>query len=177
MSKKFLLTLATVVIIPQSALAKDDDKAPPPALYSQLMDCRTIADPTARLACYDAKTAALDEATRKNEVVITDKEAVKRARRGLFGFTAPIGKLMGFGGDDEDENRIDEIESTIESARRTPGGWHIKLADGSVWEQNDTRSFILSPKPGNAVKVKRGSLGTFRVSVAGQPSVKMRRVE
>lgn len=178
MGKIHLLPLAAALISTQVA-AKDtpDTKAPPPALYSQLMDCRQIADPEARLACYDERTAALDEATRNNEVVIADKEAVKKARRGLFGFAAPIGKLMGFGGDDDDENEIKEIESTIESARKTRAGWQIKLADGSIWEQNDTRTFIMSPRSGYPVKIKRGALGTFRVSVSGQPSIKMRRVE
>lgn len=177
LNKNCLIVLCALAAISQPAAAKDDKKAPlpPPDIYRQLMQCRTVIDTTARLACYDRQTAAFDEATKSREIVISDKKAVAEARRGLFGFTAPIGKLMGFGGDDDAED-IKEIESTVESVRRSASGWRLELADGSTWEQNDTRDFVLSPKVGNPVRISRGALGTFFVSVKGQRAIKMRRV-
>lgn len=172
-----LAATATSTLTPPGAMAKDGPAAsPPPELYRQLIDCRALADAGERLACYDRQTAALEEATRKREIVISDQNAVKAARRGLFGFTAPVGRLMGFGGDDDEAEQITEIESTVASARRTADGWRLELEDGSTWEQNDTRDFVLSPKPGNPVKITRGALGTYFVSVKGQRGVKMRRV-
>lgn len=170
-----MLLAATLTASP--ALSKDSQtEAPPPEIFQQLIDCRAIADSTERLTCYDRQTAALEEATRKREIVISDKNAVKAARRGLFGFTAPIGRLMGFGGDEDEAEQIKEIESTVTSARHTANGWRIELEDGSTWEQNDTRDFALSPKAGNPVKITRGVLGTYFVSVKGQRAVKMRRI-
>jgi len=174
---KSVLVLAMLASLPASAAKKDDEAPPQPELFQQLMDCRTITDGTARLACFDRQSAALDEATRKKEIVIADKQAVQRAKRGLFGFAAPVAKLMGFGGSEEDSNEIKEVTTTVESARQNVNGWVITFADGSTWEQNDTRDFVLSPKAGNEARISRGVLGPYFVSVRGQAAVKMRRVQ
>lgn len=166
--------------ISQPAFAREDRPEPPapPEVYQHLMDCRSIAENLARLACYDRQAEALDVATRNRDVVISDKKALKEARRGLFGFAAPIGKLMGFGGDEgSDEDAIKEIETSVTAASRNQSGWRLDLADGSTWEQNDTRDFVLSPKTGNPVKITRGTLGTYFVSVKSQRAIKMRRVK
>ena len=178
MHKGYLAALITVSLASPTALAAGSsaDTSPPPELFRELMGCRTIADATERLACYDRQVAAFAEAASKREIVISDKTAVKAARRGLFGFTAPIGKLMGFGGNDDDENEIKAVDSTVTGVRRTSKGWRLELEDGSTWEQNDTRNFVLSPKVGNTVHIKRGALGTYLVSVQGQRSIKMRRI-
>lgn len=176
-SLKTILVLFLLCPLPASAARKAEEAPPQPELFKQLLDCRNIADSAERLACFDRQSAALDEATRKKEIVVADKQAVQRAKRGLFGFAAPVAQLMGFGGSDEDANEIKEVTTTVESARQGANGWVIKFADGSTWEQNDQKDFALSPKPGNAARITRGALGTFFVSVRGQSAVKMRRVQ
>ncbi|SFG14668.1 hypothetical protein SAMN05518801_10891 [Novosphingobium sp. CF614] len=173
------LTAAALVSGVSGPALAGDDKAntpPPPELYQQLMACRAVTDAGERLACYDRQIAAFSEAASKHEIVISDKNAVKAARRGLFGFAAPIGKLMGFGGEDDRAEEIEQIETTVAGVRRSAAGWRLELEDGSTWEQNDTRDFVLSPKIGNAVRISRGALGTYLVSVQGQRAVKMRRI-
>jgi hypothetical protein len=175
-----LISLATSLAAYQPALAQDGalEASDPPEVYRQLMDCRAIADDAQRLACYDRRTQALDVAARSRDVIISDKNALKEVRRGLFGFAAPIGKLMGFGGDGTaDEEEVKEIETTVLDATRIRAGWRLYLADGSTWEQNDTRDFVLSPKVGNPVRISRGALGTYFVSVKGQRAIRMRRVK
>lgn len=170
--------LFALAMVPSTAVArdKDDQTASPPKEYRDLMACRTVADSAARLACFDRHSAELDSATHSHAVVIADREAVKSARRGLFGFTAPVGKLLGFGGDDEEE--IKQIDSTIARVGHSAdGGWRLALADDSTWEQNDIRGFVLSPKVGNTVRISRGALGSYFVAVQGQRAVKMRRVQ
>lgn len=147
-----------------------------PEIFRQLIDCRRETDSAARLACYDLKVEALDEATRKREVVISDKHAVQEAQRGLFGFATPVAKLMGFGGNADETEELKEVTTSVASARHTQAGWLLELADGSSWEQNDTRDFIMSPKVGNSARISRGALGTFTVSIQGQRAIKMRRV-
>ncbi|MCJ2188154.1 hypothetical protein [Novosphingobium beihaiensis] len=176
MNRSYLAILLAAPLASQPTLAKDgQDSAQPPELYRQLIDCRNITAATERLACYDRQTAAFEEAARKREIVISDKNAVKAAQRGLFGFTAPVGKLLGFGEDDE-ADAVKQIESTVAGARHTRNGWRLELEDGSTWEQNDTRNFVLSPKPGNSVRITRGVLGTYFVSVQRQRGIKMRRI-
>lgn len=172
--------LFPAVILPSAPISAADrsiDPAPQPELFRQLMDCRQIADTTERLACFDKQSAALDIAAQKKEIVIADKQAVQRAKRGLFGFAAPVAKLMGFGGSEEDANEIKEVSTTVETARRGANGWIVGFADGSTWEQNDMKDMVLSPKPGNEARITRGALGTYFVSVRGQPAIKMRRVQ
>ena len=55
------------------------------------------------------------------------------------------------------------------------GGWVIKLADGSVWSQTDDWPG-LDARPGKKVVVKRGTLGSFWLSIAGQNGIKVKRI-
>lgn len=175
--KSCLAALIAMSFAAQPALARDEEGPALPPLYQKLIDCRAVSDQAARLECYDRQTSALDEATRKREIVISDRNNLKAARRGLFGFAAPIGRLMGFGGDDNDAEQIKEVESKVAGVRHASAGWRLDLEDGSTWEQNDTRDFVLSPKIGNSAKISRGVLGTYFVSVEGQRAIKMRRVK
>ncbi|OYW16287.1 MAG: hypothetical protein B7Z39_02105 [Novosphingobium sp. 12-64-8] len=160
------------------AMAKKDsaDRLATPAIVQQLVACRDIAADAERLACYDKQVLAFDTATKSRDIVIADKVDVRSARKGLFGFKLPSLNIFGNGRDEDEE--ITEIASTIASARPTRDGqWRIVLADGAVWEQVSTDHFVLGPRPGNPVKIKQAALGSYKVSVDGQPSVRMRRVE
>ena len=176
-SLKTIIAIALLTPIAATAARKEAESPAQPELFQRLLDCRTITDNTERLSCFDRQASALDDAARKKEIVVADKQAVQQAKRGLFGFAAPVAKLMGFGGSEEDANEIKEVTTTVQSARRNPNGWVITFADNSTWEQNDTNDFVLSPKPGNEARITRGVLGTYFVSVRGQTALKMRRVQ
>ncbi|WP_417819099.1 hypothetical protein, partial [Tritonibacter scottomollicae] len=49
----------------------------PPTIYTDLVACKDIGEPTARLACYDEKIAVLQTAQSTNQVVIADREQVR----------------------------------------------------------------------------------------------------
>lgn len=158
-----------------AALAKKDEKPEPPAIYKELIECRGIADPTERLACFDREAAEFDQATTAGQVVVTDRETVKEARRGLFGFKLPSLDIFG-GGDEEDE--FTEIETTITTVSQFGyGSWRLTLADGAVWEQTDNKRLVFRPKSGSKVKIKEAAMGTFMASIDGQPGIRVRRVE
>jgi hypothetical protein len=143
----------------------------PPAVQ-QLIACRSIGDPTQRLACYDRQSDALNVAIAKKDVVVIDKARATATRRSLFGFSVPdFGGLFG-GGDD-----IKQIESTVAAAGpNSDGGWTIKLADGSMWTQTDQSPIALEPRRGDRVVVKRGALGAFFLELGRQPGFKVRRI-
>lgn len=165
-----------LVCQPSFAADRQNPSADQPAPYRQLLACRDLSDAAARLACYDRQVADLDQATQKNEIVIADKKAVETAKRGLFGFATPVAKLMGFGGNDDAAEELKEVSTTVTAVRHGKSGWILEFEDGSTWEQNDTRDFVLSPKIGNTAEIARGALGTFTVSVHNQRPIKMRRV-
>jgi len=72
---------------------------------------------------------------------------------------------------------VTQIESTVASfTNNADGGYIVKLADGSVWSQVDDAMLGLPPRRGDKVVVKRGSLGSFYLTVGKQPGFKAKRV-
>ncbi len=141
-----------------------------------LQQCRTVADDTARLACFDRETAVLIAATDSGDLQIVDREAVRETRRGLFGFSLP--KLGIFGGnDDEGEELAKRLESEIVGVRSAGReAYLLTIAEGSVWRVSDApRRF--RPKVGDAVEFERAAMGSYWVRLNGQLGVKGRRVE
>ena len=152
-------------------------KAPPRAL-SKLLDCRSIVESTARLACYDQQVAAIETATAKDEVVILDKEDVRKTRRSLFGFSLPKLPFLG-GGDDDDKKTdgmdVDQIDDVIKNVRGLPYGiWVVTLSDGSQWQTADAMTFG-TPKPGLKITIKRAALGAYKATINKWPVVKVKR--
>lgn len=145
-----------------------------PAVFEDLLRCRSISDETQRLACYDAKTAAMDEAEKKDELVLVDTASMKEAKRGLFGFTVP--KLKIFGNDKKEQEKF-ELVAKIDSAFQTGHGqWTIILDDGARWTQTDSQAMIRSPAKGMEIKIREAAMGSYFANIAGQRAIRMRRV-
>jgi hypothetical protein len=166
--------IAALIATAGPAAAEDKRKpAPPPKVLTDLLACRQIADPAARLACYDAQTTALAAATERSDIVVADREQVEKTRRGLFGYAAGEAPLLGVDGAE-----VKQLDTKVSSARLSrAGGWVITMAESGTWEQTDSRPLALSPKPGQKVAITKGSLGSYFVSVDGQPAIKMRRIQ
>jgi hypothetical protein len=181
MRRLAMIAIAVLPVCGGSAAAKDEPAPETPAIYRELIDCRAIADPAARLECFDRRVAALDSAMQSRDLVIADKQQVRAARRGLFGFAAPLGRLLGIGGGDDEadaDDGVKRLETTVSEVRRTrDGALKLVFAEGGTWEQIDTRSFALTPRVGNKAVIVRGALGSYIVSVDGMPGIKFRRVE
>ena len=140
-----------MLLLPGVALAAD----------ATLQQCRSIPDPAARLACYDALPLQASPATATPAVPAAEVPA----QFGLVREAAPVVELP-------------SIESTI------PGhfdGWYpnrrVKLANGQVWQVADgsTRFYDLdNPK----VTIRRGVLGAFYLDLSvDNRSIRVRRVE
>ncbi len=182
------LALGAVLLVCCSMVAqaakgdrKSDIEAPPeqPAVMMQLLECKTLTDPTTRLACYDQQVSALDSARQNGEIVIADREQVRKARRGLFGFAAPLGKIFGIGGSSGDKADDDSrLETTVAAVGRSRDGTlKLVFAEGGTWEQTDRSGFPLTPRVGNRAIITRGALGAYFISVDGMAGIKFRRVE
>jgi hypothetical protein len=174
LSMRLIAPLAVLAAVTAAAPAAAKDKEPPPrpAQIQELYNCRDIADPTARLACFDREVGELQTADTRREISFADRETVKKTRRGLFGFTLP--DLGIFGGDDEDE--VKSIDTTVASSSQVEGGrYRIAMADGSVWLQIDDRRMALSPRPGQKIQIKTASLGSYFLSLEGRPAIRVRR--
>ncbi len=145
------------------------------AMLKALADCRQVAEAGARLACYDAAAARLDEAERTGEVVVLDREQVRTAKRDAFGFSIPSFRLF-----DRDERQrteeVDTVTSTVASAGKDGfGKWSVTLANGQLWKQTDSKT-ILRARRGDKVELRRGLLGSFFMRIGGQPGVRAERL-
>jgi hypothetical protein len=165
---------AALLIVGSPAVARKPAESGGSAQVQQLLSCRSLADAAQRLACFDKEAAAIESAIARKDLVVIDKQRATAAKRSLFGFSVPdFGGLFGGG----DENEIKQIEGVIAAVSRNgDGGWTIRLVDKSTWTQTDDTQLGLTPKPGDKVVVRRGAVGTFRLSVNGQPGLKVRRI-
>lgn len=165
-----LVGLSAVVV------ARDKDTPPPRAeVFQKVIDCRAIGDAAQRLACYDTQVARLEEASARKEVIVFDQAEVKRTRKGLFGFNFNDLGLFGGGDDKSKEEGVNQIESTVRSARQDGSGkWVIIIEDGAKWVQIDTTN-IRSPKAGQAIKIRKATLGSYFANINDQHAIRMIR--
>ena len=165
-----LAIIATVTAVP--AVAKDKAPPPLPTQIQELYACRDIGDAAARLACFDREVGELSAAAQAKEITFTDRETAKKTRRGLFGFSFP--KLGGIFGGDEDEIR--EVETTIRSASIDRSGkYTLVMEDDAVWVQIDTTKLPRQPKPGQKVKIKTATMGSYFATIDGGRTIRMKR--
>jgi hypothetical protein len=176
------LILAGVALTSASFILAKEGKAPqkalPPALVSTLTACRAITDSAARLACFDDASAKLDAAYQANEIYIADKSQVRDTRRKLFGLPIPNLGIFGAGDDpaSADTNQVNEVETSVKQATSNADGWRIVTAEDSIWQQTDSSSLGLSPKPGMKVVIRKSALGSFKMNIAGMPAIKVKRL-
>ncbi len=167
------LVVALTVAVP--AFAKDEDeKIAPPPVYQAVVDCREIADPTQRLACFDRTVGVMASATAEKDLVVLDRATMRETRKGLFGFSLPKLKLFG-GGDEDERDEVQEIESSIAALRSAKDGYPIfVLEDGGNWKQTEGRNVF--PKVGDPIRIKRASLGSYMANVNKKAGVRVMRL-
>jgi hypothetical protein len=165
----YILLLAFIAATP--TVAKDDDDVARPQVYIDLVQCKDIADGAARLACYDAASAKMQQAAEAKDIVILDRAEVRKTKRSLFGFLLP--KLPFF--DEQEQDEFTTIETTFASV--TPigyGKYQFAIPEGGIWETTETTQASL--REGRKIKIKRGSVGGFLMQIGSGGYVRVKRV-
>ena len=159
------LALTVTLALAAAPLTAKDKSALPKALppvFEAVVNCRALTADAERLACYDQSVAALAAARDKEDIVVADRATIRETKKGLFGFELP--KLKLFGGTERDSDEVKEIESTISAVRNTADGMAVfTLADGARWKQTDGGNTFA--KPGLAIRIKRGTLGSYLATI------------
>lgn len=168
---KFARFAICAALISAPVIAKDNDDVAKPQVYLDLVQCKAIADSAARLACFDAASARMEQAAEAKDIVILDRAEVRKTKRSLFGFLLP--KLPFF--DDDKEEEFTNIETTFSSV--TPlgyGKYQFQIPDGGTWETTEPAKGNL--REGQKVKIKRGAVGGFLMQIGGGGYVRVKRV-
>lgn len=148
------------------------DRAP---VLQAVVDCRAIADSNARLACYDAAAARLEEAETKGDVVVLDREQRQQARREAFGFTLPSFDILNRG---EPAEKLDRVTfKVVRATQANDGSWTLELDSGAVWRQTDQEGLSRRPKPGTTVEIRNAAMGGYFMNVDGQRAIRVKRVQ
>lgn len=157
---------------PAAAKTQPLANAAPPKIFTDVLQCRTITDAAARLACFDQSVGTLAAAQQSKDLFIADKDAVQEARRGLFGFNLP---KMNIFGDDDMEKDVKAIESTLSAVIQGSKGYIFVLKDGARWMQTDS-AYMDKPKIGSTIRISRGTFGSYFGAIGKNPGVRVERV-
>jgi hypothetical protein len=169
-----ILTATLLLAGATAATAKEPPRERPEAL-SRLLRCRAITVEQERLACFDREAASMDAAVTKDELVVMDRNQIRKTRSSLFGLTLP--NLAIFGADKEGGEGVSHIESTVRSASEgQDGNWYITLADGARWQQIDGKTLSSDPKAGNKIVIRKAALGSYMAKVNDRGAFRVRRV-
>lgn len=168
---------AAVAFLSASVLAqpRGGDQPARSSALTRLVDCRALTDAAQRLACFDREVAALDAAEARKDVVIVDREQLRKTRRSLFGLTLP--NLSVFGDDSPDQEGFTNIDAKIRTATQNPlGKWIFELDDGARWIQTDSRELNIEPRSGHDIKIRRAAFGSYLANVNKQVAIRVKRV-
>ncbi|MBO6525722.1 hypothetical protein [Erythrobacter sp.] len=172
------IVVTVLAAAPTAAQSDSESAVDTPAIVEELFDCREIADPDARLACFDREVAKVYDAQSSRQLVIADREQVREARKGLFGFTLPKLGIFGGGDDDGDEEKITEIASTLTDIRRMGNGRYLlTLESGAQWMQTDSTPVLGNPSEGDEVVIKRAALGSYMAKIDGGRAIRVKRTD
>lgn len=163
---------AAVTLLAAAAHAQDNSKRP--KVLEEIFECRKVADPGQRLACFEAAASKMEEAEQQGDVVVVDREQAQQARRRAFGL--PLPNITLFGKRDTGPE-ITQIDSVVKRTWRSPRGyWWFQLDDGSVWRQINSYLIPRDPHPGSKVHVRKAMLGSYFMKVDRQQPVRVHRV-
>lgn len=138
MANRGILTAGAVLVALQVS---------PAVAASKLDKCRQIADPAARLSCYDAISGRLEQET--------SEERVERQTR-QFGLSeqrkAP-----------EERKEVEHVSARISSV----GGGRVTLDNGMVWKVTDGSGLLGWVREGQMATIRQGLFSGYRMTIDG----------
>lgn len=158
-----------------SAGAALAQSAPEPDVIKALKACSAIKADPERLACFDKAAQSVTKAQETGEVIIIDKQSARAARRQAFGLDLPSLSILDRGAD---KAETETLQATVKAARNdAESRLVVTLDDGAVWRQVDSEILGKPPKAGDAVEIRKASMGSYLMKIGKQPAIRVRRSE
>ena len=143
------------------------------AAVSAVLDCRAIADPAQRLACFDKTVGDMAKAETSGELLTLDREQRRSVRRQAFGLNLPSLTIFDRGEKGEDADRL--TAKVVSAHKLGDGKWLIQLEGGAIWRQTDDQELLKEPHNGSTAVIKRGTLGSFFMKIDGDSAFRAHR--
>jgi hypothetical protein len=167
-----LLGLGLAGPVPAAPQAAPAPVIQTPEQLTNLLGCRAIGNSAERLLCFDREAAALEASHLSGAIVVVDQATVRQAQTRMFGLSLNLPALLGRG---EGED-LEAIETTLTDASMDGRSqWTFVLADGSVWRQIGADRLTGSTRAGTPVRIRRGAMGSYLLSVNGSRSLRVQR--
>jgi len=150
-----------------------------------MLECETIGDEAARVACYDnTMDTARTVLARQGPHAANPAVPIPESRAATApSYPAAAAPAAGFGAetvrrpDVASEALPDATVARVASSRRIePGIYRLVLEDGAEWQFTDpVPTDYNPPRAGRTIELERGALGSFFIKYAGQRGVRIRR--
>jgi hypothetical protein len=171
MAHRKLVILILSVAVP-ATVASGQTSGGVEGLVTSVAACRGIDEDKSRLACFDRASDRLLKAQESGSILVLDRQRTVERRRARFG--------LAMNEADEraaalDPTEVREQASTV--ANVTPGGFarfNLTLENGAIWQTVEPVRF--PPRKGDAITIRSGTLGTFKASVPGLATMKVKRL-
>ena len=141
------------------------------ASLDAVLACRGIADPSERVACYDAAVGRLEQAQTEGEVKIITRADVEKMQRESFGFRIP--SLPSFTSDKQSDGGLERVTEPVKSVSASGGKLRIVLENGSVWQQIDDKN--IRARNAKSAEIFRASLGSYKMKLDDGLAFRVRR--
>ena len=139
---------AAIAAVPAAAQQSAEDQ------LRTIQGCRTIAEPDARLACFErtsAPTPLIAEAPRATRAARAT--GVAAPSRAIAAAPAMPDKRLG---------------AQLVSVRQAgPGSWQFALDDGTRWRMTESKSVLDLPHAGSKITVRHTALGGYLLDWGG----------
>jgi len=178
---RFSLLIVPIALLTAAALPVQAEK-----LLTDLTACRALQSDAERLNCYDrlgepatSDVAAKPDARPSPSVSATVQPATAAATpvstEEVFGLDAD--KVRQSYAEAAGEDEVDELRASITQVLKAgPDRVQLVLDNDQVWRQID--SSRLKPKVGDAVAIKKGAFGSFKLKKVGSNrSMRVKRIE
>lgn len=146
---------------------------PPHPLLDAALRCRAVTDDQARLRCFDAAITPIEAGIAGRSIVMVERRQVQRS---FFGLSVP--RFLR-GGDEEDEQQeVRQLDGIVQSASHTGYQlWRVVLREGGTWQTIENSSRQELPRAGATVRIERGPVGNYWLSVNGRRAIRAQRVQ
>ncbi|AKH44111.1 hypothetical protein FHS61_001430 [Altererythrobacter atlanticus] len=143
-----------------------------------LLECAKIADPMARVSCYDNNIRRVEPSA---AAAVPDRGQDRQPASPAFAegaatqTRAAVAPVRQDAPPPRGESSFTPVIASI--SERSPGAFLVTLEDGASWEYSDNMPLSYRPpRRGSKVEIERGSLGSYLLRYDNQQPARVRRV-